>query len=97
MIAQLELLMVLLALIAWPCMFRAKRGVWYINNTAALMCMIRGRSDSPDLERVGGMIHAANFALRFASLIRSLSQLLNSALETVQPNEEILTPRGTCQ
>ena len=40
-------------------MFRAKR-VWYIDNTAGLMCLIRGRSDSPE----GGMIHAAVFALR---------------------------------
>ena len=43
-IAQLELLMVLLALFARPGMFRAKRGVWYIDNTAALMCLFRGRS-----------------------------------------------------
>ena len=64
MIAQLELLMVLLALIARPSMFRARRGVWYIDNTAALMCLTRGRSDPPDLERMGGMTHAAIFALQ---------------------------------
>ncbi|CAE7246959.1 RABEPK [Symbiodinium microadriaticum] len=28
------------------------RGVWYIDNVAALMALIRGRSDSPDLERL---------------------------------------------
>ena len=50
-IAQLELSMVLYALVARPDKFRGRRGVWYIDNVAALMCLIRGRSDSPDLER----------------------------------------------
>ena len=51
-IAQLELLIVLLALIARPSMLLVHR---QHGGTHA---------DSPDLERVGGMIHAAVFALR---------------------------------
>eukprot|EP00439_Symbiodinium_sp_Y106_P034439 s8919_g4.t1 len=36
-IAQLELSMVLFALVSRPDSFRSRRGVWYIDNTAALM------------------------------------------------------------
>eukprot|EP00435_Cladocopium_sp_Y103_P026427 s2960_g6.t1 len=49
-IAQLELLQVLYALFARPTKFRDCRGLWFIDNTAALMAPIRGRSDNPDLE-----------------------------------------------
>ena len=63
-IAQLELSMVLYALTARPSRFRGARGVWYIDNVAALMCLIRGRSDSPDLERMANLIHVALFALQ---------------------------------
>ena len=48
-IAQLELSQVLYALIAGPS--QGRRVVWFIDNIAALMALIRGRSDSPDLER----------------------------------------------
>ncbi|CAE8639314.1 unnamed protein product, partial [Polarella glacialis] len=40
-----------------------RRGVWFIDNTAALMAMVRRRSDSADLDRLALMIHAAMFAL----------------------------------
>ena len=63
-IAQLELSMVLYALTARPSRFPGARGVWYIDNVAALMCLIRGRSDSPDLERMANLIHVALFALQ---------------------------------
>ena len=63
-IAQLELVQVLYALIARPAEFRGRRGVWFIDNLAALMALIRGRSDSPDLERLSHLIHLACFALR---------------------------------
>lgn len=63
-IAQLELLMVLYALTARPGAFRDRRGVWMIDNIAALMSLIRGRSDSPDLEHMSHMIHTILYALR---------------------------------
>ncbi|CAE7438652.1 unnamed protein product [Symbiodinium necroappetens] len=44
--------------------FRGRRGFWYIDNVAALMSLIRGRSSSPDLERLAQLIHLAMFALR---------------------------------
>lgn len=63
-IAQLELSQVLYSLVARPSEFRGRRGVWFIDNIAALMALIRGRSDSPDLERMANLIHLACFALR---------------------------------
>ena len=62
-IAQLELLMVLYGLLARPDSFRHRRGIWFIDNTAALMALIRGRSDSSDLERMASMIHTALYSL----------------------------------
>ena len=62
-IAQLELSMVLYGLAARASYFRGRRGYWYIDNVAALMALIRGRSSSPDLERLAHLIHIALFAL----------------------------------
>ena len=44
-LAELELLQVLIALLTAPEHFRSRRGYWYIDNTAALMALICGRSD----------------------------------------------------
>ena len=63
-IAQLELLMVLYGLVNRPSQFKGRRGIWFIDNIAALMSLIRGRSSSPDLDRISSMIHVALFALR---------------------------------
>eukprot|EP00439_Symbiodinium_sp_Y106_P072794 s2368_g13.t1 len=63
-IAQLELAMVLYALAARAQSFPDRRGFWYIDNIAVLMSLIRGRSSSPDLERLAQLIHVAMFALR---------------------------------
>ena len=63
-IAQLELVMVLIAMLKLPDELRGKRGVWFIDNTAALMALVRGRSNSADLDRLAGSIHAALFAMQ---------------------------------
>ena len=63
-IAQLELMQVLIALTTTPERFRNRRGTWYIDNTAALTALIKGRSDSPDLEHMSHMIHILLFSLR---------------------------------
>ena len=62
-IAHLELSMVLYGLAARASCFRGRRGYWYIDNVAALMALIRGRSSSPDLERLAHLVHIALFAL----------------------------------
>ena len=63
-IAQLELLMVLVALLNMADRMRGKRGIWFIDNTAALMALVRGRSNSQDLDALAGSIPAALFALQ---------------------------------
>ena len=63
-IAQLELSMVLVALVNRPNRFRGRRGVFYVDNLAALMALIRGRSDASDLEHLSRLIHAAVFSLQ---------------------------------
>ena len=63
-IAQLELFMVAHALTARPDQFCGRRGVWFIDNIASLMCLIRGRSDNPDLAKMATYIQCLLFALR---------------------------------
>ena len=63
-IAQLELLQVLIALVTVPERFRGRRGVWYIDNTAALMSLTKGRSASKDLERMSSLIHLLLLSLK---------------------------------
>ena len=63
-IAQLELLQVLYALFSRPSSFRGRRGLWFIDNTAALMALIRGRSDNADLEHMSRLIHITLFGLK---------------------------------
>ena len=47
-IAQLELSMVLFALFEKPALFRDWRGLWFLDNVAAVMTLIKGRSSNPD-------------------------------------------------
>lgn len=56
-IAQLELLMVFQAILTFPDEFRYASGVWYIDNIASLMALIKGRSDNLDLDHLAQMIH----------------------------------------
>ena len=63
LIAQLELLMAFQALVTLPDAFRFGTGVWYIDSIAALMSLVRGQSDNPDLERMPQMFHLALFHL----------------------------------
>ena len=63
-IAQLELIQIIYALVHCSSQFRGRRGIWYLDNTAALMVLIRGRSDSADLERMAQIIHCLMFGLR---------------------------------
>eukprot|EP00435_Cladocopium_sp_Y103_P060929 s497_g22.t1 len=63
-IAQLELAMVLYALVERPDLFRGRRGLWFLDNVAAVMTLVRGRSSNSDLSKLGHLIHLALFALR---------------------------------
>ena len=79
-IAQLELLQVLYALFSRPSRFRGRRGLWFIDNTAALMALIRGRSDNADLEHMSRLIHITLLVLKLGfsgsgSLVRPTGQM----------------------
>ena len=63
-IAQLELSMVLYALVGRPDLFRHRHGLWFLDNVAAVMTLVRGRSSNADLAKLGHLIHLALFALR---------------------------------
>ena len=63
-IAQLELYMILAAVTSYASDFRDKRGVWFVDNIAALMALVRGRSNSESLDQMALRIHAALFSIR---------------------------------
>ena len=63
-IAQLELIQLIFALTTRPDRFRGRRGVWFLDNSAALMAPIRGRSDAEDLERMSQIVHVLLFGLQ---------------------------------
>jgi hypothetical protein len=62
--AQQELPMVLVGLLSDTHSFRGARGIWFIDNVAALMAVVRGRSDNRELDHLAGMIHAVLFSLQ---------------------------------
>ena len=42
---------------------RGRRGIWFVDNVAALMALVKGRSDVEELEKMAELIHAMMFAL----------------------------------
>lgn len=62
-IAQLELLMILQAILTFPDSFRGCTGFWFCDNIAALMSLVRGRSDNDSLDFMASMVHMLLFHL----------------------------------
>ena len=62
-IAQLELLAVLQGIITFADQLRNTSRVWFIDNIAALMSLVRGRSDNGDLDNMASMVHFLLFAI----------------------------------
>ena len=56
--------MVLCVLIERPDLFRHRHGLWFLDNVAAVMTLVRGRSSNSGLAKLGHLIHLALFALR---------------------------------
>ena len=63
-IAQLELMAVLVAMIVAAPVIRGTRGLWFVDNVAALMALTNGTSREPSLEKMAKVIHLALFALK---------------------------------
>ena len=60
-IAQLELRMILQALVTFPQHFRSCTGFWFCDNIASLMALVRGRSDNRSLDFMASMVHLLLF------------------------------------
>jgi hypothetical protein len=75
--AQHEMLMIPHALIKRADSFRRRRGFWFTDNAASLTCLIRGRSDAGDLERIAQFIHIVFFALGAVLFWEYISTKLN--------------------
>ena len=65
-IAQLELLTVYMGLAYNASSARGMHGIWFVDNIAALMSPIRGRSNNDELDSMAGAVHGLLFALRSA-------------------------------
>ena len=65
-IAQLELLTVYMGLAYNASSTRGMHGIWFVDNIAALMSLIRGRGNNEELDSMAGAIHGLLFALRSA-------------------------------
>ena len=63
-IAQLELLAVLVAIIEVASLVRGASTVWFIDNVAALMALVKGASGSHSLDQMAQLVHLACFAIR---------------------------------
>jgi len=61
-IAQFELHMVFVGMLQFASGIRGRRGIWFIDNIAALMALVRGRSNSESLDSLARAVHAAAYA-----------------------------------
>ena len=61
--------MVLYALVERPDLFRNRHGLWFLDNVAAVMTLVRGRSSNADLAKLGHLIHLALFCTASPGLL----------------------------
>ena len=54
---------VLVAMVVAASYIRGTRGLWFVDNTAALMALVKGSSKEPSLDRMAKVVHLASFAL----------------------------------
>ena len=80
-IAQLELVVLLAALVEFAGSLRGTRGLWFTDNTAALMALVHGKSDSPSLDAMAKFAHLACFALHTAPYFEYVESKANWADE----------------
>ena len=63
-IAQLELLAVLTAITQVAGQIRGTNSIWFVDNVAALMALVKGSSGSQSLDQMAKLVHLACFAVR---------------------------------
>ena len=80
-IAQLELLAMLVALTEVAGLARGTNSVWFIDNTAALMALVKGSSNSHSLDQMAKIVHLACFAIRTVPYFEYIESKANWADE----------------
>ena len=80
-IAQLELLAMLVALIEVAPLIRDTYSVWFIDNVAALMALVKGSSNSHSLDQMAKIVHLACFAIRTVPYFEYIESKANWADE----------------
>jgi len=80
-IAQLELLAVLVALIEVAGSVRGANTIWFIDNVAALMALVKGSSGSHSLDQMARLVHLACFAIRSVPYFEYVESAANWADE----------------
>ena len=74
--------MVLVGLVMYPAHFRGRHTLWMLDNTAALMAMVRGRSDSEDLDHLAVLVHGIINGLQaviYFEWVESASNIIDKA------------------
>ena len=80
-IAKLELLAVLVALIEVAGRVRGANTIWFVDNVAALMALVKGSSGSHSLDQMAKLVHLACFALRSVPYFEYIESAANWADE----------------
>ena len=55
--------MVFQAIVSFPDAFRGRTGIYFIDNVAALMALVKGRSDNAELDVIAQSVHLLLFTL----------------------------------
>ena len=95
-ISQLELLVVLVAVLACAARIRGTRGMLFVDNTPALMALVKGSSGVESLDDIARQFHLANFALGAAHYYEYVQSASNWAVEIsrVGPSGRWAAERG---
>ena len=96
-IAQLELLIVLQVICLMADHIRGRNGLWYIDNVASLMSLIRGRSQSEELDTMAGAVHSILFALNSACYFEWIASKDNWSDGVSRDGHEDEWARNHCQ
>jgi hypothetical protein len=80
-IAQLELLVMLVALTELAGLVRGANSIWFIDNVPALMALVKGSSGSHSLDQMAKLVHLACFAIRSVPYFEYIESKANWADE----------------
>ena len=78
---QLELVVLLAVMVEFAPKLRGTRGLWFTDNTAALMALVKGKSDSLTLDVMAWFVHIVSFALQMAPYYEYVESSANWADE----------------